>query len=97
MKLQLGLTPAQAIERLGQNDPSLTSCDLSNNAVLQMKAAELIPQIAGALAQNSHCKELNLSNTNIDDSMCEPLGQALQTNTKLAQLSLEGNRVKSSP
>jgi len=93
IRLPLGLTPAQAIEKLGQNDPSLTSCDLSGNAVLQMKAAELIPQIAGALAQNLHCKELNLSNTNIDDSMCESLGQALKTNTKLAHFNLEGNRV----
>ena len=97
MRLQLGLTPGQAIERLGANDPSLTICDLGNNAVLQIRSAELIPQLSAALAQNSHCKELNLSNSNLDDSTCEALGKALGKNNTLTLLNLEGNRVSRAP
>jgi hypothetical protein len=34
------LTVTAAIEMLGADDPNLVTCDLANNAVLQLKTAE---------------------------------------------------------
>ena len=55
-KLGFGLTATAAIEKLGSNDPSLITCDLSKNAVLQMKGGELIPKLGAALARNTVCQ-----------------------------------------
>ncbi|EOD21934.1 hypothetical protein EMIHUDRAFT_255174, partial [Emiliania huxleyi CCMP1516] len=92
MKIQVKLTATAAIERLKADDPELVSCDLSNNAVLQMKASDMIPRLADALAGNSHCRELNLTACNLDDACCEKLAAALAGNHHLASLVLEGNR-----
>lgn len=91
--LNLKLTPADACSRLRANDPTMISCDLSNNAVMQMKVAELVPQLAAALATNTTCRELNLSGCDINDAACEHLASALLQNTTLCHLNLEANRV----
>ena len=70
------LTPASAIERLKANDKTLITCDLSKNAVLQMKPAELMPQLADALAVNTVCQALVLVGCSIDDTACEHLAKA---------------------
>ena len=87
------LTPGSAIERLKSNDPSLTSVDLSNNAVLQMKGKELWPQFADALAGNTVCTELNLSGCSMGDFAAEHLGSALQKNTAVQSINLENNSI----
>ena len=89
----LGLTPATAVERLAANDPSLTVCDLRNNAVLQMKASELVPKLAAALAGNNTCQELNLGACGINDECATSLASALSQNKTLIHLNLEENRI----
>ena len=88
-----GMTATAATQKLETNDPSLTICDLSNNAVLQMKAPELMPKLAAALAVNTTCLELNLSNCNLTDPVVAFLATALEKNTTLVSLNLEGNKV----
>ena len=89
----LGMTATAAIDKLTSNDPTLTTCDLANNAVLQMKGPELIPKLAAALAQNMVCQELNLTNCNITDAMCSEIATALAKNTALVTLNLEKNQI----
>ena len=93
MKLNLKVTPNDAIARLKSNDPTFISCDLSGSAILQMKTAELLPQLAAALGENSVCRELHLVDCSVDDAACQLFAKALQTNSVLAHLNLEGNRV----
>lgn len=87
------LTPGLAIERLKANDPTLTTVDLSNNAVLQMKGKELFPQLGEALANNTVCQELILVGCMVNDFACEQLGEALKKNSTLVVLNLENNNV----
>ena len=86
------LTPGAAIDRLKANDPTLTSVDLSNNAVLQMKPA-LWPQIAEALASNNVCTDLNLSSCGMNDSAAEYLSSAIRENSTLTSLNVEANSI----
>ena len=87
------LTATEAIAKLSANDPTFVTCDLSNNAIMQMKGAELAPQLAEALKGNSTCSDLNLTGCNLDDGMVEPLAAALATNSTLTSLNLEANKV----
>lgn len=80
MGFKRALTATEAITKLQENDPTFTTCDLSNNAVLQMKGTELMPQFGAALASNIVCTDLNLSGCNLDDSVMEPLTKALESN-----------------
>ena len=88
------LTPGDAISRLGANDPTLVTCDLSKNAVLSMKVHELLPQFAKALESNTACTDLNLSACNIDDAGVAALAKGLSANSGLQTLNLEGNTIK---
>merc|ERR1719291_1441615 len=87
------LTPTQAISQLESNDPAFTVCDLSNNAVMQMKTAELSEKLAAALSKNVVCRELNLSGCNIGDDSLAHICRALKDNSTLIHLNLEGNKV----
>jgi len=88
------LTPTEAIQRLADNDQTLTKVDLSKNAVLQMKGGELIPKLAAALAHNRYCQELVLSDCNLGDQMAADLASALKTNNTLVHLDLQENKIK---
>jgi len=89
--LSAKLTPATATEKLKSNDPTLTTLDLSNNAVLQMKGRELYPQLFEALATNYVCMEINLSGCSMNDFAAELLSKALEQNKTLAAINLENN------
>ena len=91
--MKFGMTPTAAIERLSANDPTLTVCDLTKSAVLQMKGAELMPKIADALSKNTHCAELKLGECNISDAIVADLASALTKNTALVSLDLQSNKV----
>ena len=88
------LTPVVAIQRLSDNDPTLTSCNLGKNAVMQMRGSELCPQIGAALAHNTHCQELILSDCNLSDQMVSEIASALVTNKVLLHLDLQENKIK---
>ena len=87
------LTPATAIERLSANDPTLTTCDLRNSAVLQMKGPELIPKLAAAIERNTVCTELNLAGCNINDELCATLAKGLAKNRAIVNLDLQENKI----
>ena len=87
------LTPATAIERLASNDPTFVSCDLTKNIVMQMKTSELVPKLGAALAGNTVCQELNLSECAIPDNLVQPIADALAKNTALVQLNMQGNKI----
>ena len=87
------LTPANAIERLGANDQTLSVCDLSSNAVLQKRGHELIPKLTGALETNTECRELVLSDCGINDGLCSQLAAMLAKNETIVHLNLEGNKI----
>ena len=93
MPFGMGLTATAATGKLESNDPTVTVCDLSNNAVLQMKAPELMPKLAAALAKNTTCQELNLSGCGLMDATVVDLAKALETNQTLISLNLEGNKI----
>ena len=93
MPMTFGLTPTAAIERLSANDPTLTTCDLTKSAVLQMKGAELVPKLAAALEKNTHCLELKLAECNISDAIVADLAAALTKNKALVSLDLQTNKV----
>jgi len=86
------LTVTAAIEKLGADDPNLVTCDLANNAVLQLKTTEYVPKLAEALMANTKCRELILSGCGIDDASCEHLSKVIAHNSTLTSLNLEGNR-----
>jgi len=88
------MTATEATQRLGDNDPSFTRCDLSKNAVLQMKAGELIPKLAAALATNKHCQELILADCGLSDQNAAEIAGALKTNTTIVSLDLQENKIK---
>jgi len=92
-KLNAALTPSQAIERLTNDDPTLTTCSLANNAVLQMKGAELVPKIALALEKNTKCTELNMGGCGLTDALVAHIASALAKNTGLVNVNLEENKV----
>ena len=92
-KLQTQLTPAQAIERLESDDPTLTHCNLANNVVMQMKGPELMPKLAAALEKNTKCIELDLSGCGLTDPLIVPLGAALGKNSSLVHVNLQENKI----
>ena len=92
-KLNAALTPAQAIERLTADDPTLTTCTLTNNAVLQMKGPELVPKIALALEKNTKCTELNMGGCGLTDALVAHIASALAKNTGLVNVNLEENKI----
>ena len=91
--MKFALTATDAINRLKSNDPTLVTVDLSKNAVLQMKAPELMPMLGAALAVNTVCTELCLSGCGLGDDSVEHIAKALSANNTLATLNLEDNRV----
>jgi len=89
------LTPTEAIQRLSDNDPSFTKCNLTKSAVLQMPSgSELIMKLAAALATNTHCLELIMEDCNIGDKEAAAIAEALKTNNTLVHLDVQNNRIK---
>ena len=66
---------------------------MSTSASFQMRSDEYVAQLAVALANNQHVKELNLTNCNIGDKGGERLGELLAANRVITTLLLERNRL----
>ena len=79
----------EIIQRLRDNDPSLTRLHLSNNQIGDEGARAL----ADALRTNTSLTELYLQANQIGKEGTLDLAEALRTNTSLTGLSLEYNQI----
>ncbi|KAJ3063068.1 hypothetical protein HDU98_001066 [Podochytrium sp. JEL0797] len=78
------------IKLLQENSASLTVLDLKDCAVFTMAHGGAI---AEALAENTHLKELHLSNCNLNTATATDLAAALRLNASLSILNLENNAI----
>lgn len=83
----------ELIQKVADNDPSLTTIDISNNAAFQIKAEEYTTQLSNALKKNKYVKELRLENCGLGDREGILLGEALAENTSLVLLDLCKNKI----
>eukprot|EP00630_Chrysocystis_fragilis_P006629 CAMPEP_0197386932 /NCGR_PEP_ID=MMETSP1165-20131217/195_1 /TAXON_ID=284809 /ORGANISM="Chrysocystis fragilis, Strain CCMP3189" /LENGTH=214 /DNA_ID=CAMNT_0042912209 /DNA_START=81 /DNA_END=725 /DNA_ORIENTATION=- len=89
------VSPKQIVEQATKNDPSLTSINLSSNALFKMKTFEYCKMLAEALSANTHVTELVLNENEITDADCEWLKELLATNKSITTMSLEKNKISS--
>ena len=79
------------LERLRENDATLTTLNLSGNNIDHAGAKDL----AEAIKNNTALTTLNLSGNNIDHAGAKELAEVLKTNTTaLTNLNLTGNTIK---
>lgn len=80
------MSEEQQFKRIAENDPSLSSVDLSNGRFREQDVEEF----CNAVANNSHLKYINLSNNNLNDSNVKVLSKALATcpNLEVVDLTL---------
>jgi len=88
-----GPSVADTIKQISANDPSLVHVDLSNAAAFQCKPEEYAHQLASALKNNKHVKELKLENCSIGDKEAEILAESLMSNTCIQHLDLQKNHI----
>ncbi|KAJ1460316.1 hypothetical protein M885DRAFT_510152 [Pelagophyceae sp. CCMP2097] len=88
-------SPKTVIEKAAANDSSVTSINLSGNALFMMKTFEYGNLLADALAGNTFVVELILSKSGITNADCEWLCRLLETNKSVTSLDLEGNKIDS--
>eukprot|EP01129_Flabellula_baltica_P016363 TRINITY_DN8681_c0_g1_i1.p1 TRINITY_DN8681_c0_g1~~TRINITY_DN8681_c0_g1_i1.p1 ORF type:complete len:200 (-),score=55.54 TRINITY_DN8681_c0_g1_i1:67-666(-) len=80
------------VQRIEENDPTLTTANFSANSIYQMKVGPYTERIAAALSNNTHLTSLNLSDLNIRDQQIPAIADALRVNTTLTQLDLSKNK-----
>lgn len=85
--------PGTALQRLRDNDPTLTKVDLTKSSVFSMKVAEYTTSFAEVLKTNTHLKELILANCGIITSGAIEFAEALKVNSTLTRLDLANNRI----
>jgi len=88
-----GPSVADTIKQISANDPSLVHVDLSNAAAFQCKPEEYTHQLASALKNNNHVKELKLENCSLGDKEAEILAEGLMCNTCIQHLDLQKNHI----
>lgn len=80
---------SQYITQLADNDPSLTSLDLSNGQLQEQQIEEL----SKALINNTHIKQVNLSSNNLNDTHIKTISEALVTCPNLESVNFTRNRL----
>ena len=78
------------IKRVFQNNPTLTTLDLSRNNI----GAEGAKDLAKALEKNTVLTSIYMSSNNIGAEGTKDLAKALATNTVLTELSLSYNDIE---
>jgi len=86
------LRPAEAVERLNNNDETLTGLDLTGNATFDMKSGQYTEQVGNALRTNTHLTRLSLGNLSINDNTVLHICEALRVNHTLKELDLSNNK-----
>lgn len=89
------ISPKQIVEQASKDDPSLTSINLSSNALFKMKTFEYCQALAEALAANTHVTDLTLNENEITDADCQWIKELLAKNKSIVTLSLEKNKISS--
>lgn len=89
------VSPKQIIAQAADNDASLTSINLSANALFKMKTNEYCKLLAEALESNTNVKELILNDNELTDADCEWIKHLLETNKSVTSLSLNKNKFQS--
>lgn len=79
----------EILQRLKENDPTLTLLDLAGNSI---SAAE-IKDLAEALKTNKILTTLKLTRSQIGDAGVKELAEALKTNSTLTHLHLDENNI----
>ena len=81
--------PAQVVEKIKCNDPSLVSVNLNNVYTKENQFIEMFQ----ALEQNTYLKDLSLANTGMTDTAAAVLASALEVNKTLETINFESNNV----
>lgn len=81
--------PAEVLEKIKCNDPSLVSVNLNNVYTKENQFIEMFQ----ALEQNTHLKDLSLANTGMTDTAAAVLASALEVNKTLETINFESNNV----
>lgn len=82
------------LEAIGANQPELLAVSFAASTIYQMKAAEYTGRLCAALAGNTHLTALDLEDCGLNDDCVVELAGALGPESRLASLSLKGNKVK---
>lgn len=85
--------PADALERLRNNDESYTKCDLSYSSLFTARSDDLARQFAEVLKTNTNCKELKLPGCGISGTGAAAIAEMLKTNQNITKLDLEKNQI----
>lgn len=88
-------TVATIIKQLDKTPPA-DKLDLTNNASVQMKPAESMATLVGALRENSSVKTLVLRQCGLNDAAAAEIGELLAQNHVIEELDLEHNNISSS-
>ena len=83
---------SQMIEKVKNNDPSVTELDFSANSIYQMKPTEKTRELCDALVASQHVKHLMLNNCEIGDGEATMIGEMLAKNKSLEDISLKENK-----
>jgi hypothetical protein len=81
----------EAIARLADNDPELELIDFSGKSTFSNEHAV---NMAAALHNNTHCREIHLRNCSIITTGGKAFGEMLAVNRTLQVLNLEKNKIK---
>lgn len=81
---------ADALKRLQQNDPTLTSLNLNNHPEMNVDYALAF---AKALMGNTHLVDLKMANAKVSDVVAAELVAALKGNSTLQTINLETNEM----
>ena len=74
------------------NKSSVTTVDLSGQAVFQMKSTDKIRELWEAMAGNTNVADIKLKNCAVNDEGCSIIGTMLETNSAITNLDLSENK-----
>lgn len=89
----MAMLPATAIERLEANDPTFTTCKLSDSSLFKITADDFTKAIAKALEKNDQCTRVLLSNCGISSAGAVALAEMLKVNSTITDLDLDNNKI----
>lgn len=89
-------TAKQVIEQVANNDPKLTSLDLTKNASFCMNSTKNTIALSEALCNNTVITTVVLRECEIVDAGAEAIAQALEQNSTIVELDLQQNRITTS-
>ncbi|KAF5891501.1 leiomodin-1-like, partial [Clarias magur] len=83
---------AEDLERLRNNDPSMTEVNVNNSEVIKVKT---LIQFAEALKNNTHVKTFALANCRADDHVAFAIAGVLRNNKMITSINMDSNLLTS--